>query len=350
MYFINNKTMFQCTLEHTQEEFKNTMDPTDLIDDINEFIKDGSPLIRIGAKSEALKNLIENREQIVTKEYTSEMHLSDILFDEVTNNIITITNIKSYKKAINLINEIIDEIEELFYGALLIDNDKNIINPFHPVTAMLLSDKDKYPEWHNQEYKVVIYIYSTQESLDKCKKEYQSETADLELIENNINNIIKLSSSQIHSDIKVINASFNNGLANIEYKVKKDKSEDPSYELYLSAHQILTKSIVMPYYGTSVIKLNGETSGQHITPMISCNIAWSKYNKDWHSVCTGNLSNSTLKGLRTLNHANLLSPYNEKIIASGALEYAKMCIKKSLEIYKIAEILEEKQDEKKTNN
>ena len=114
MYFINNKTMFQYTLEHTQEEFKNTMNTSDLIDDINEFIKDGSPLIKIGAKSEALKNLIENGEQIVTKEYTSEMHLSDILFDEVTNNIITITNIKSYKKAINLINEIINEIEEFF--------------------------------------------------------------------------------------------------------------------------------------------------------------------------------------------------------------------------------------------
>ena len=110
---------------------------------------------------------------------------------------------------------------------------------------------------------------------------------------------------------------------------------------------MLTSGIVLPYYGSSFIKLNGSTSGYHISPMRSCNINGGGLNRSteanpisWSSVCTGSVPNSTLKGLRTLNHANLLSPYNTHILAPGALVYAQISIIKSLQIYRSAGFIE----------
>jgi hypothetical protein len=78
--------------------------------------------------------------------------------------------------------------------------------------------------------------------------------------------------------------------------------------------------------------------------MGSCNISMFGYkndivNKNFSSVCTGSVSNSTLEGLRTLNHANLSSPYSTTIIANGGLVYAQLAVIKSLQIYKSAKII-----------
>ncbi len=62
---------------------------------------------------------------------------------------------------------------------------------------------------------------------------------------------------------------------------------------------------------------------------------------EWQSVCTGNLSNRTFKGLRTLIHSNTLSPYNTNILRPGAISYADKCVEKSIQILKLANLIKE---------
>ena len=104
---------------------------------------------------------------------------------------------------------------------------------------------------------------------------YKSNTANVEHIKKQLNNLIKVSAHQIQTQIKIESSDGEdrNGNIRLKYKVSKYKGEDQDFEFYLSAHQILTQGIVMPYYGASFIKLNGSTSGKHITPMGSCNIS-----------------------------------------------------------------------------
>ena len=90
--------------------------------------------------------------------------------------------------------------------------------------------------------------------------------------------------------------------------------------------------------------------------MISCNVAHDyqyrsgigfdsgivdekNINVQFNSVCTGNLSNRTLTGLRSLTHSNASSPYNTVIITDGALAYADACVEKSFAIYKLVGII-----------
>jgi hypothetical protein len=118
--------------------------------------------------------------------------------------------------------------------------------------------------------------------------------------------------------------------------------EDPNFLYYLVPNQLLTKGIVAPYYGTSLVRQKLATSdvtGLHLTPMLSANISYSYELRDWTSVCTGSVPKATVAGLKTLNHSNLSSPYNRDILFPGALVYADKCIEKSIEIYKLSGLL-----------
>jgi hypothetical protein len=85
---------------------------------------------------------------------------------------------------------------------------------------------------------------------------------------------------------------------------------------------------------------NAGTSGFHLSPFKSCNI--SSHNSIFNaSVCTGSTSNRTIKGLRTLHHANLGSPYERSCMTTVSKPYADACINYSFNIFKHGNIIKD---------
>ena len=337
-FFKEHKTVMQQTLLDTQKEFIEKYDTKLLLEYPNDFMYEGAPLVKCYEKSEALESALELKKCSTNSNETKE------LMHRLSNNIVNIDNAGDYIKCVNMIYKIKARLGSLFYGALLI-KDKIILNPLHPITAMLMLNQDHI--LHNFNYKIVIYSFRDEEAFENVSDYYNSSDSYIDIFDKQLNNIIKLSAHQVNTEISILNDDCvisKSGNIELKYQITKDPRENAEYELYLSAHQLLTEGIVYPYYGASIIKMNGNTSGKDITPMTSCNIA-NHINNDWGHVCTGSESNQTLKGLRTLNHANLLSPYRKNIMYDGAILFAQMAVDKSIELYKAANFIKGEEDE-----
>lgn len=280
------------------------------------------------------------------------------LFNDVSQDIVTLDNTMNFSDAITAIHKVATALGPKFYGALLVDNSNKIkINPLHPLTAMSFATKE-HDNLIPTIWKVVIFLYKDRGLLDD---HYKTKDADTDLIQENLKDLINCHSGRVASVTKNIKceAGQRPGTITLSYKVEHHPDDAPDSEGLLVAHQLLTRGIVIPYYGTSILKMKpGSTSGLNISPMISSNISHdSTYNEGrnydskergkskskisvaYSSVCTGSSDNTTLEGLRTLTHSNTLSPYNRNTITDGSLAYADACNAKSFEIYKIAQIL-----------
>lgn len=352
MHFNNHTTVLQGAREENLNEFVNSYDFNSMLQAPNDYLVGGAPLVKCLPKTASVENLIARGafaqpvSEIIDKGL--HIHVPKKFMKMITESIVNINKAGTYKECIKTMQGIKNSLGNDFYGALFISG-KTILNPFHPVTAMLMADENIYTELHSKNYRIAVYAYESTTEYDKYHTEFNSESSCIKYIESNIDALIQMSAHQIKTRVKsvgVVTAGRNSESVNLEYKVSKHPEEDPDYELYLSAHQLLTNGIVMPWYGSSLIKMNDSTSGYHISPMRSCNIAGgptpesSNAVRNWDSVCTGSLLNSTLTGLRTLNHANLLSPFNSSILAPGALVYAQVAVNKSFQIYRSAGFIE----------
>lgn len=352
--FINPETILQKAISNTKEEFREIVSDA-LSDDYKDNIKEGSPLVRCYEDSTAMQRALEigNASKIFNFHETEKEPYK--LMEALDNNIFIIKNAGTYFECVQMIDNIQNDLKECFYGALLIneENQDIILNPLHPTTAILMIDT--ISRLMNDRYKIIIYAFSNIEQAQEIRKFYNGRAQEEENIDNvkaiyeqQINNIIKLSTHKINSEIRVMNTTKTNSdssLIEINYQIKKDKRENKDYELYLSTHQILTKGVIYPYYGSSIIKVISNYSyGKSISPMLSCNISKEDDDK-WGSVCTGQELNYSIKGLRTLNHANLLSPYTVYTIYEGALLYVDIAIQKSLELYRLAEKIQGEKNE-----
>jgi len=351
MHFKPHRTVLQVARSTNLEEFVQNYDLANLLDAPNNFLENGAPLVKCLPASKASNRLMEHGRLTTTAEAAIQkgLHIKTTkeLSTRLTSTIINITKAGNYKACINTLHKIQNSIGNKFYGALFI-HKKTILNPLHPITAMLMADEKKYKALHDLEYRIAIYAYKDEEEYQELHTLYNSSTADADHIEKNLNALIQVTAHQVKTTIKladVDHSTSNSEVANLSYQISKEQGEAPDYEFYLSAHQMLTAGVVLPWYGSSFIKLNGSTSGFHISPMWSCNISGGRdidggADIPWASVCTGSIPNSTLKGLRTLNHANLLSPFNKHILAPGGLVYAQMAVNKSFQIYRSAGFIE----------
>ena len=348
MHFTKHKTALQVARETSLSEFVENYDLANLLDAPNEYLVDGSPLVKCLPGSASANHLVEHGRYTVSeqtmRDTKAQIKDSGRFMNSLTESIININDAGNYKKCIDTLHGLHSSFGGKLYGALLISG-KTILNPFHPLTAMLMADEVTYQEQHKLNFRIAIYSFPDDRVYESWHQEFYSQMADKDLIESNLNALIQVAAHQVTTEIKMVGsettAGNNSENVRLQYQISKHPDEAPDYEFYLSAHQMLTSGIVLPWYGTSFIKLNGSTSGYHISPMRSCNINGGGVNPSdnevsWSSVCTGSVPNSTLKGLRTLNHANLLSPYNRNIMAPGCLVYAQMSIIKSLQIYRSA--------------
>jgi len=343
MLFNTNRTFFQHIAHNEAAEFVQKSNISELALD-NSFSSEGI-IYSVKSNSNALKNLLTNDWNISTdpsqNKYTS--YLKD-----VSMSIIKPDGIYTIQEALSEIIDIHSKLGTMLAGVLLV-RDKMILNPLHPVTALELLDQNLNANIFKK-FKMVIYTYKNRSELDSI---YLSSIAHSEKIKTNINAIISLTTSKV-ADRKIISDDIDATNTRIlqTYRISREKDEDSEYDYYVIPNQILTKGIVVPYYGTSVVKTNGSAShGVNISPFLSANIVHTWRNNEdstplaFNSVCTGSLSNKTISGMRTLNHSNLSSPYNESCILNGALPYADACIEAAVNLYAISGVLNETQED-----
>ena len=117
------------------------------------------------------------------------------------------------------------------------------------------------------------------------------------------------------------------------FDVYENASTDPKYQTvrkYLYFSDLLTHNSFIPYYAIFMLMIRNGTMQGYYNQYIPCT---SPNINMGHTVCTGKERNTTSKGVNTLLHSNLSSPFYTTIMQKGFGDYVDMCIKKSLEIY-----------------
>lgn len=290
----------------------------------------GSFLIELNSSSTAFQKVLDEkfRETIANM---SCRH-TDTYKSQLGEKIIKLDESRTIDEAISLVHKTSLLVKERFAGTIFVINTGALINPLHPLVALeLLKNRFKY-----RVSKILIYSYK---NLVSISSDYGS--VDPSTFDTSINNLMQMYQSQIKDrSINLIENKYEVSRNRLQqqFKVSKYPGEDHSKEYYLVAHQLLTKGTYVPYYGTSLVQMNGNTSGYHLTPFKSCNIADHSHPGP-SSVCTGSTSNKTIEGLRTLHHANLGSPYEHSCMTELSKPYADACIAKSFSIFQAAKII-----------
>jgi len=339
MYFRRTKTILDYIIDQEYNEFKKQFaadetavtyttleqDPFTLLD------KYGTVITPTSINTESFKYLTS-----ITG--YSRRCVGD-LFKSVTKSIIMVKGEYNFTQALNFIEKFIEKSGKHFYGALLRDtgNKDVIINPYHPQIA-LAAVKDS--PLLTKTYKIILYFYRSRPMIESC---YEKTNNSYEEAEKVVNALIRLSNPKKAKTkqivVKVIESIPNEKLDYIEvtYGVltKVNTSFNPIKQAFVTPHQILAKGTIAPYYGSSVLLKEPAkaATGIHITPLATCNINMGYYEQQ-NSVCTGNESSTTFKGLTVINHANLNSPFTTALVGKNAIQYIDLCIDKSREIYK----------------
>jgi hypothetical protein len=280
--------------------------------------------------SVAVNNLISNTYGIANGSIKTEH-----LFSDVTKKIITITEQVSLKEAVQIAAKYRLTLKNNFYGAAFkLNETQATINLFHPLVAV--------QDIENLSGKLFLYYYSDRQKLDGM---YNSHLANPDAITKHLNDLLltvkqklDLPTVNIHCEVMPSNKttlvlSRDN---NISIRDMLFGTPRTTTVMYIIAHQLMTKGIFAPYYGTSITypKFGREINGNHITPFRSANISGSITSSQLGFVCTGK-EPKTYEGLCTLTHSNLASAYNKHNLSDGSLVYADMCINLSLQIYKL---------------
>lgn len=279
-----------------------------------------------------------------TKNDHPKLHHYEKLFNSVTSTILTIEGKYTFREAIGKILPFINKAGSNFYGAIL-RNGSTIINPFS-VAAIMSHLNANYSEKFN----IILYFYKDRKDLDKY---YETNESDQETVATMIENLIKPIGTKVEYTSKITSIEpLTAGRFKIEQSTRVhiddtfSTSSAIKSENYIVAHQAVTRGVLAPFYGATVLSKEPTSgaSGAHITPMLCANVgAPSTRNGaisstkaspiSFGSVCTGSQPNSTLKGLTALTQCNMLSPYNRNTIVAGALAYVDASINKCLQIY-----------------
>lgn len=332
---LGNQTFLQRVIEDEKEEFISNNKITYNAVTNNLEQSSGSFLFEVNSTSQAFQDLLARpfREKIAGYSTTSPSEY----MNQLGTRLIKVAVKQTTSSLIQELYDIREKLGATFAGALFLTDTKGIINPFHPLVALeLLNDMSFGVK------KLLIFTYDNVGQIESLYGKKDMKFA------NDISLLIKAYQSQIDSRaLKIVSNDFddNNNSITQNYQISKLPGEDQSKEYFMVAHQLLTRGTFVPYYGTSIISMNGNTSGIHITPFKSCNI--SDHNGiEGASVCTGSTSNKTIEGLRTLHHANLSSPYQASCMTNVSKPYADACIEYSLNIFKQAGLIKEEiQDE-----
>ena len=281
----------------------------------------------------------------------------DALFRDVTTQIVMLEGQHTFRAALAILEPFIEKLGSNFYGALL-RSTRAIINPYHPLTALAMSD-----DLSTTTYKIVLYIYDNRDRMDS--RYYSSIISSDDASKQLVNLVIAAGNTQpvtavadfqtlyVSSDEENYTVTRAAGLhehidviiANGHGANRPNLNSFVNQQALLIAHQVLANGTIAPYYGTSILfrpNKQSKTKGTALSPCKSANISTSESafeNVLRGSVCTGSTNGITLQSLATLNHANLGSAYNRNLLTYGSLRYFDECVQLSRKTYALAGLL-----------
>jgi hypothetical protein len=273
-------------------------------------------------------------------------------FDTTHFDMMTIEDKMSFKDAVKFAHSFYLSSPGLMYGILL-HNNKKFINPLHPLIAQSVAktlNKDA-SVLDSSTYKVIIYTYK-ETTTDENNAFFRNENLS-KIFTDQIFNTLALLELKVELQKKIVN--YNNpreqethvlyGYKDFIYKTEDiNKDTAPAENLELQPVQLINSGIVFPYYGTVAQKHANmrNNKGYQLSPMLSPNIGMPRFSIlkedeslsiEGRGVCTGKLQQYSLNGKKSLNHANLGSPFFREVMASGAYTFADISVKISLSIY-----------------
>jgi len=338
MFDPTKKSFLDCVLQAELQEFAETCS-TDMIStrDREEFI-DGAVLTKVPINRKSIANLTTSQGFIAKEEFRTQPYSRPEdrhLLDDVTNQIVNINKGQSFDDCMKLIATFRQKAGKHFYGALLREkgNNKVILNPLHILTS--LSIIENLAEIRTKQYSTIIYVHSNKDEMDKI---YNTHQADEDEINKQLDSIMQGFASKVENKIDGSAKPVDGGVE-VTFRVAKDPDEHRTYEHYLVAHQLMTKSVIAPTYGTSLLEMRpgSRTEGIIVSPFGSANISHGgddyTSSPQYGSVCCGSLDNSTMRGLRSLTHSNLSSPYVRCNLKAGALAYADVMSNRAFDLY-----------------
>jgi len=255
----------------------------------------------------------------------------DYLYNEVNDSVKRIKC--SPAKAIQILQGVIPEAKKDLMGALWIDETKPnwVLNPLHPLVAYgIMNGMYELPK----EVTMLLFLYKDGSSnFNKINDEYVDAMKSLFGAELKI--IDKTLGFDIESQIQVrgTQRDFDNiyapsmTSAYVEYN-----SSMPRGLLTIVPVQSITKGEILPYYGNAIVSEGGV--GMNLPGTISGNIKYGFYNgRDREGVCTGDYSNRSVTGWRTLNRLNVNSTWYSEYVNRDFKSIALAAIELSHSIY-----------------
>jgi len=330
---LGDKTLLQYVLDEELQGFiTNNSITYESIPDMLD-LSDGSLVFEVNSASMAFQTMIKRDKlqefaNLGCQDTGRYMH-------QLGQKIIKLDINKPFEFALRTVYATYKQITSAFAGVLFITDQGGIVNPLHPIVALELINKKPTIK------KILLFTYK---NLNQIKERYAGADSEIyrEKCKTDISSLVQIYQSKIKTrGIKISTNDYNSQtkVINQTYNISKYPGESFDKEYYLVTHQMLTFGTFVPYYGTSLISMNGgRTTGFHISPFKSCNI--NAHNSiQGSSVCTGGTPNNTIKGLRTLHHANLSSPYERYCMTTASLPYAEECINYSFNIFKAANLI-----------
>ena len=349
MFIPNKTTILDNMFKHEMVEYLSQFPLNEEIEitssaNGNSYTDSGHVIYPIDVRLKSVGDLLHFN-SFCTKNEHPKLHNYEKLFNSVTSTILTIEGTSTYGEAIAKIVPFINKAGSNFYGAIL-RKDNIIINPFSAAAILTHLNAN-----HSQKYTVILYFYPNRGELDKY---YETAESDQDLVSAMLDNMLKPIGTPVTYRTKITSIkNLSGGRFNIEQSVKAHiddaftASSSIKSENYIVAHQAVTRGVLAPFYGATVLSKEptSSSSGAHITPMLCANVSAPSTNEgklkptknspiSFGSVCTGSQPGSTLKGLTSLTQCNMLSPYHRNTIVAGALAYVDASINKCLEIYK----------------
>ena len=350
MLQVKNKTMFEMAQIQSIREFhkKNESGTTNIAKPME---PDGSIAVPIDFDQEITKKLLTELRSFPVEgmERNEQFFEPHNMIDRITNGLIEINEYMDFDTCINTIYSLYKDLgKEKFYGVFLVDELGNKHNPLHHIVAMEFMDQK--PE---QKFKMYIYTYP------ETKKSYAlnrfERTEDKAKIKENVAAQIAVYSGKLQMAQKIngnrsvadLIHQYHAGneptlVASSAYTITDSdgKSVPNKTPMLMIPITLVNTGLIMPWYGTTLVTMNGSSAGHPVSPMMSANISSnteylqkSKTAYPSYGICTGRQNSRTIKGLRTLNHANLNSPLNRQCLTPGWRDYVEECVAFSFMAY-----------------
>jgi len=323
---------FNAVLNEEFNDFRNgSEESTERLEIINDK---GDIVIPIKNDWNKIIEVVKNYNDVFDSYSSIEYFTAGTFYDNVSDKVLKLK--VTLEKALEIGIQILDTTNK-FAGMLFIadvDGDELLINPMHPGTLLSILKSPKKEKLLNTKGTVMIFEFlnEVEKNLEEYNKAIELNAIIAAYTWNSFTETAKLSSRVVEEE-KNFDDVFSLALISGKIKIER-KAVIPSI---IVPFQIISKGMVLPYFGWGTIKTSGGgIQGISLPGNLSGNLKANHDSRE-NNVCTGSHDNNTYRGWQTLSKINMNSMWFSEIIhrrykelSYGAMEVTKMLWQKTL--------------------